>query len=183
MPLLDSNIANYVLKLPESFFSETVTIEDESGNKLGKLKGSFFAFSKYSLLDDNDSLVLTFKKKTAWKRIHDYYEIKNASGEFIGKLSREGGFHGRNVFLEDANGKEVFRSEIPSGENPEGIYDENGDVIAEVSRKRKLHHKLFGGTGPWNLNVLNQSTNRILLLGLFVLMFLIRPQEGVLTPG
>jgi len=110
--LLDSNITNYVLKLPEGFFSSSCNIEDENGNKLGKIKGGFFAFSKYFLLDDDDSLVLTFKKKTAWRRIHDYFEIKNASGEFIGKLSREGGLRGRDIFMEDANGKEVFRSEI-----------------------------------------------------------------------
>jgi len=119
------------------------------------------------LFDSDNLLVLTSKAKY---RGDQYYEVKNSSGILIGTVKgKDGLLFYHLIGTEDNNGKEVFCGEPPMTELPYGIYDDKGDVVAEITNKKEFD--FFSSHTPWSLKVLDLSCDRISLLGFFLSIY------------
>ena len=166
MSLLDPNIQNFEIKLPQKIVSKTWNIEDTQGNELGKIKLGWGELGTCNLLDSDNSVILTSKKKITVKPT---FEIKDFSKTRIGVVKKLGLIKTvEEILMEDSNGKIIFRSKTPSGPDiNEKIYNYDGNEIGSITIVRRPRFGLYNETLDWKLYMINDS-NRLELWGLFV---------------
>lgn len=181
MSILDSNITHYVMN-PVGILSRNIELEDKNSKKLGNAK--FTIFNNLSLFDLDNSIVLTGKKKFQWKG--QAFEVKDQAGKIIGTVKRKGLIDGldKDVWMEDVTGQRIFQSGRVITEYPQEVYDDKGEVVAEITSKKQFGDGLLDvPSGPWTLRILNKNSSRIQLLGLFLSMFNIRMYSGLESRG
>jgi hypothetical protein len=168
MSILNSSITSYEIKSPSKIFARHWNVEDKQGNNLGKIKTGFGEFGTYTLLDSNDSVLLTCKKKFTFRG--QTFEIKDSSNERIGLVKKQGQTRfSKEIWMENKEGNEIFRSEVPLGANiVEEIYDGKGDVIGKFSGVNESRSKLSNAPEGWTLDFFNPSLNKVQLWGLFL---------------
>jgi uncharacterized protein YxjI len=169
--LLDQNIKNYIIK-PRENLTSNFDIEDERGNKLGRIKRGIIK-DKFSLFDSDESLLLTINKKIfTWKG--QTYEVKNPNGNLIGKLKQKGGLGlSPDVLFENSNGDEILSGEIPLSYASCEIYDDQGNVIASVAKENEERFIEMIQTKfvPWILKIDDLLYDQITILGVFLAMY------------
>ena len=139
--LLDLHLTNYVIK-SQGRLSNNWDILDDKGNKIGKTKGGGILGvlpGKNELLDSEDVLILTLKPLVGFFRKGDKIELRDSSHNLMGivKFLNETNFF-EVFFLEDSNGVEIFRGDYPTTNLPSEVYDNKGNVIAEVTKEKKI---------------------------------------------
>jgi len=144
MSLLDSNIQNF------------------------EIKTGFGEFGTYSLLGDNDSVLLTCKKKFTFRGLT--FEIKDSTKKRIGLVKKQGQTKfSTEIWIEDNDGIEIYRSEVPLGPNIiEEIYDNEGQIIGNFSTVKRKGFDPTNTPMGWTLTVSSPSVNRRQIWGLFL---------------
>ena len=167
MSLIDSNIQNYKILLPQKTISKYWSVQDYQRNNLGKIKLGWGELGTCKLLDSDNSVILTSKKKIT---IKPTFEIKDSSNERIGLVKKLGLVKKNDkILMEDKIGKIIFKTKIPSGPDvSEKIYDNEEKEIAKISTERRSAFGLYDETFDWRLDLINGSSNRLQLWGLFV---------------
>ncbi len=152
MSLLDKNILDYYLKSP-TFRNWIYDLKD---NKLGRFTN--YGYWNNKLVDSDKSVILNVKM-TGWKKIlfTGDRKIYDSSENLIGsiKITRN------RMSLKDKYGDEVLYGTLYGEKNPNNIYDNHKNVIAQIT---VIGEELFKG---WFLRVLEPSYDRALLLCFF----------------
>jgi hypothetical protein len=106
---------------------------------------------------------LTTKKKFTLRG--QTYEIKDSSKNKIGLIKRNGQIKfSKEIWIEDNDGNEIFRSEVPNGFNIiEEIYDDHGEVIGKITGSGGYNSRFI-----WTLEVFKPSINRLYLWSMFL---------------
>ncbi len=154
MSLLDKNILDYYLKS----LTFRNWIYDLKDNKLGR-----FTLGYNNKLLDSDKSVILNVKMTGLKKIlfAGDRKIYDSSENLIGsiKITRN------RMSLKDKKGNELLYGTIYGEKNPNNIYDNNKNVIAQITVIGEIPFQ------DWYLRVLEPSYDRALLLCFFGIVY------------
>lgn len=174
--LLDNKIEKYVIKWKEGITPKVkAEIQKTDGTKIGKIKTDGLIHKKTSLLDIDDSLVLTTNK---FGLTGNKYEVKDSIGNRIGIVSSGGITFAPDVFMKNPEGEKILTVELSinprsltSNDASHEINAIDGKNVAKFGRKvEKLNQSFwnpeYGKTYILQINDLD--FDRKFLLGFFI---------------
>lgn len=154
--LLDNKIEKYVIKWKEGITPKVkAEIQKTDGTKIGKIKTDGLIHKKTSLLDIDDSLVLTTNK---FGLTGNKYEVKNSIGNRIGIVSSGGITFAPDVFMKNPEGEKILTVELSI--NPRSLT--SNDASHEINAIDGKNVAKFGR----KVEKLNQSTLLKTIFGL-----------------
>jgi len=174
MNLLDPNIQSYVIKwegVPGIGFKLNAEIQNENGEKLGKIETKGRMTKKNYLTDIENSEILT-AAKSAWS-VGAKYDVKDSDNNQIGIVNQKVLSRDKNITMKNHKGDEILTfkgsSDLLRGNHEINLID--GKNIANFSVKQDFV-KLSRWKGKTNnictLKINDTTFDRKILLGMFI---------------
>jgi len=174
MNLLDPNIQSYVIKWEGEAgigFKLNAEIQNENGEKLGKIETKGLMTKKNYLIDIKNSEVLT-AAKSSWS-VGAKYDVKDSDNNHIGIVKQKVLSRDKNITMKNHNGDEILTfkgsSNLLGGNHEINLID--GKNIANFSVKQDVV-KLSRWKGKTNnictLKINDTTFDRKTILGMFI---------------